>query len=151
MTDSPEHATVSVTPEFWDPVLTFWWASVPEDIRYGVRFPAEMGSLPCLEDRHGGYVPLFHVLAVLEENTDFEAACDDLPELTAGQIGAAQEFVYSALRWSAPQIDMEQLVEVYGHGKDLFEAIQARIEKAVSCSGDAGAVRSVAVPRLPVV
>lgn len=88
-----------------------------------VVFPASLGCLPCVVDSHGEYVPLFHIFAVFEENTDFGDVCEHLPDLSAGTVHWVSEFIYRALQANVLGLDLEPLIESFGHGPQLLEAI----------------------------
>lgn len=108
-----------------------WWQGVPDaQHREGIFFPENMGSMPCVKNKKGSFVPLFHVFAVMEEKTDFVAVCRELPDLYPAAISNVSNFIYGALQANTTGIRIEPLIEQYGHGRTLFSTIERMVGEA---------------------
>lgn len=118
---------VSVSAAAWSEVALSVHSTAFESGKDMVGLPPSMGGMPCVPDERGEPVPLFHVFAVMEENTDFVAVCESLPGLSAAAIQAASDFMYSSLQKNFVGLDIEPLVEAYGHGPALFREIRCRV------------------------
>ena len=106
-------------------------ALFPVPFREAVRVyqPPQLGSMPAVVDSEGEWIPLFHIFALAQEHLDFISLCDDLPNLSAGLIDEALDFIYRALQANAASLNVERLIEQHGHGKTLFSALQRSVTR----------------------
>jgi hypothetical protein len=99
----------------------------------------DFGLMPCVLDRSGASIPVFHVFAVMEENMDFREVCDALPDISPGTVEAVSEFIYQALQTNLAGVSVEPLVEQYGHGRSMFtklsQTVTARMARLYDAVG----------------
>ena len=132
---APLARRVSIATSPPEAVYTAWCTLVPRQARGPVVLADELGSMPCVRAPNGELVPLFHVFAVMEENLDFVEVCRELPGVSPADVSAAFDFMYQALQANTARLDIEPLIERYGHGSRLLEEVRQHMARSTVSRG----------------